>query len=55
MKKEIANQMLCKKEMWKRVCEAWYSVTMKVLVELYYSMTRRNADLIKASIGQTKY
>ena len=28
---------------------------MKVLEELNYSMSRRNADLIKANIGQTKY
>ena len=55
MKTEIANQMLCKKEMWKRVCEAWYSVTTKVLEELYYSMPWRIADLIKANRGQMKY
>ena len=31
MRKEIVNQMLClKEEMWKRVCEAWYSVAPNV-------------------------
>ena len=32
MKKDIGNQLPCLKEkMWKRVCEAWYSVARKVL------------------------
>ena len=35
MKKEIGNQMPCKtEEAWKRVCKAWYSVTLKVLENL---------------------
>ena len=47
MKKEIGNQMSCKKEeMWKRVCEAWYSVAPHVLKALYNSMQRRIADFI---------
>ena len=48
MKKEINNQMLCKiVEMWMRVCKAWYIVALNVLEELYNSMPRRIADLIK--------
>ena len=44
-KKEIGNQMLCKKkDMWKRVCEAWYSVAQSILKELYNLMLRRIAD-----------
>ena len=32
---EIGNQMPSKKEeMWKRVCEVWYSVALNVLEEL---------------------
>ena len=46
MKKEIGNQMLCKKkDILKRVCEAWYSVTPNILEKLYNSMPRRIADL----------
>ena len=33
--------------MWKRVCEAWYSVAQNVLEELYNSMARRIVDLLK--------
>ena len=48
MKKDIGNQLPCLKEdMWKRVCEAWYSVALNVLEELYNSMPRRIADVIK--------
>ena len=46
MKKEIGNQMLCKKkDILKRVCEAWYSVAPNILEKLYNSMPRRIADL----------
>ena len=32
MKKDISNQLPClKEEMWKRVCDAWYSVAPNVL------------------------
>ena len=56
LKKEIGNQMLCKKkDMWKRVCEAWYSVAPNILEELYKSMPRRIADLNKENGGATKY
>ena len=48
MKKEIGNQIPCKiVEMWKRVCEAWYSVALNVLEELNTPIPRRIADLIK--------
>ena len=47
MKKEIGNQMPCKKGV-KGVCEAWYSVPPNVIEELYKSMPRRNVDLMKA-------
>ena len=48
MKKEIGSKLLClKEEMWKLVSEAWYSATLNVLEELYNSMPRRIADLIK--------
>ena len=51
---EIGNQMLCKKEkMWKQVCEAWYSVALNVLKELYNAMPI--ADLIKAKGDATIY
>ena len=41
--------------MSKRVCKAWYSEARNVLEELYNSMTRRIADLIKAKGDATKY
>ena len=53
---EIGNQMPCKKEeMWKPVCEAWYSVAPNVLEELNNSMPRRITDLIKAKEDIKKY
>ena len=56
MKNEIGNQMLCiKEEIWKLVCEAWYRVAPNVQEELYNSMPRRIAALIKAKTGATKY
>ena len=56
MKKEIGNQMPCTiEEMWKRVCEAWYSVALTVQEELYNSTPRRIADLIEANGDATKY
>ena len=55
-KKEIGNQMLCKKKnMLKRVCEAWYSVASNILEELDNSMPRRIADLNKDKEGATKF
>ena len=54
MKKEIGNQMLCKKGI-KRVCEERYSVPPNAIDEPYNSMPRRNADLIKANGAATKY
>ena len=51
MKKNIGNQMLYKKEdIWKRVCEAWYSVASNILEELYNPIPRRIADLNKKGI-----
>ena len=48
MKKVIGNQLLClKEEMWKRVCEAWYSVALNVTEELNNSLPRSIAYLIK--------
>ena len=56
MKKESGNQVSCKiDETWKQVCEAWYSVALNVLEELYNSMRRRIADLIEANGDATKY
>ena len=47
IKREVGNQLLClKEEMWKRVCEAWYSVAPNFLEEIYNSMPRRIADLL---------
>ena len=47
MKKDIGNQMLCKKRyLWKEICKAWYSVAPNVLEELNNLMPRRIADLI---------
>ena len=55
MKKEIDGQMLCRKEvMWRRVCEAWYSVAPNFMEELYNSMPRRIAGLIKAKRDAAK-
>ena len=48
LKKDIGYQLLCsKEEMWKPVCEAWYSVGPNVLEELNNSISMRIADLIK--------
>ena len=48
--------MLCKKEeVWKRVCESWYSVAPNVLEELYNAMPRWIANLIKAKRDATIY
>ena len=56
MKKEIDNQMSCKnEEMWKPVCETWYSLAMNVMEELTNSMPRRIADLFKAKGDAKKY
>ena len=44
-----------KEEMLKWVCEAWYSEAPNILEELYNSMPRRIADLIKAKGGARKY
>ena len=56
MKKDIGNQMpYTIEEMWKRVCEVWYSVALTVQEELYNSMPRRIADLIEANGDATKY
>ena len=53
---EIGNQMPCKKEeMWKHVCEAWYSVAPNVLEELNNSMPRRIIDHMKAKGDTKKY
>ena len=41
--------------MLERVCDSWYGVAPNVLEELYYSMPRKIADLIKALGGATKY
>ena len=46
---KIGNRMPCKKEeMWKPVCEGWYSVAPNGLEELNNSMPRRITNLIKA-------
>ena len=51
---EIGDQMPCKKEkMWKQVCEAWNSVALNFLEELYNTMPSRIADLIKAKEDAT--
>ena len=42
-------------EMWKWVCEAWYSVALNVLKEFYNSLQRRITDLIEANGDATKY
>ena len=34
-------------EIWKRICETWYSVAPNALEKLYNSMPRRISDLIK--------
>ena len=49
MKKEIGNQMPCKnEELWKPVCETWYSLALNALEVLKNSMPRKITDLIKA-------
>ena len=56
IKKEIGNQMPCKyEEMWKPVCETWYSLALDVLVELKNSMPWGIADLNKATGDVQKY
>ena len=53
---ESGNQMPCRKdEMWKPVCEAWYSVAPNVLEKLNTPMPRRITDLIKAKEDTKKY
>ena len=52
---EIGDQMPCKKEMWKQVCEAWYNVAPNALEELNNSIPRRIAGLIKVKGDATKY
>ena len=44
-----------KEKMWKRVCEAWYSVALSVLEEPHNAMPRRIADLITAKGDTTIY
>ena len=56
MKKEIGNQMSCKKEeIWRPVCEAWYSVAPNVQEEPNNLMPRRITDLMKAKGDTKKY
>ena len=56
MKKEIGNQMPCRKEeMWKPVWDAWYSVAPNVLEEPNNLMPRRITDLMKAKGDTKKY
>ena len=56
MKKEAGNQTQCKnEEMWKPVCETWYSLALNVLEELKNSMQRRIPDLIKGKGDAKKY
>ena len=46
MKKEIGNQMPCRKEeMWKPVWDVWYSVVPNVLEEPNNLVPRRFTDL----------
>ena len=42
-------------KMCKRVCEAWYSVALNVLEELYNSMPKGIADLIESKGDVKKY
>ena len=52
----IGSQMPCRKgEMTKPVCEAWYSISPKVLEELNNAMQRRIRDLIKGNGDIKKY
>ena len=44
---DVDYQMPCNNEIWKPVCEAWYSVAPNVLKELN-SMPQRITDVIKA-------
>ena len=46
---------MLKKEMWKPVCEAWYSEAPNVLEEIDNLMTRRITDLIIAKGDTKKY
>ena len=53
---QIGNQMPSRKdEMWKPVCEAWYSVAPNVLEKLNNSIPSRITDLIKAKGNTKKY
>ena len=55
MKKEIGNQMLCRKEKMKPVWEARYSVAPNVLEEPNNLMPMRITDLMKAKGDTKKY
>ena len=53
---EIGNQMSCRnEEMWKPVCEAWYSVVPNFLEAINISMLRRITDLVKTKGDTKKY
>ena len=55
IEKVIGNQIPCEREeMWDQVCDAWYSVALNILEELYNSMPRRIADLYKAKGDATQ-
>ena len=48
--------MPCKEEeMWKKVCESWYSVAPSIIKGLSIPMPSRIADLIKAKGDPKKY
>ena len=48
MKNEISNQIPClKEEMWKRVCEVWYSVASNALENFTNQCQGEFADLFK--------
>ena len=52
----IGNQIPCKREeMVEQVCDALYRVAPNILEELFNSMPRIIADIIKAKGGASKY
>jgi hypothetical protein len=49
------NEITSMSELWDRISEIWYSISMETCMNLIESMPRRVDAVIKAKDGYTKY
>ena len=55
MKKEIGQLPNNKQKLWSYVCNVWYSIPRKIIMELYDSMPRKVQAFFAAEGGETQY